>query len=67
MRQGLGPMQDGEEVVLEVEKIGKLMVHVSDPLKRKWPFEVDSERARRIRESSGQGQGPRQAPGQAAR
>ena len=28
---GLGPMQDGEEVVIEIEKIGKMSVKVKDP------------------------------------
>ena len=34
--EGLGPMQDGEECVIEIEKIGRMRVHVRDPLKRKW-------------------------------
>ncbi|MEW6597692.1 MAG: fumarylacetoacetate hydrolase family protein [Pseudomonadota bacterium] len=39
--QGLGPMQDGEICELEIEKIGRLSVQVSDPLKRQWPFKID--------------------------
>ncbi|MBI4203163.1 MAG: fumarylacetoacetate hydrolase family protein [Chloroflexi bacterium] len=34
--EGLGPLQDGDQVDLEVKGIGKLTVNVSDPLKRTW-------------------------------
>jgi 2-keto-4-pentenoate hydratase/2-oxohepta-3-ene-1,7-dioic acid hydratase in catechol pathway len=34
--EGLGPMQDGETCTIEVEKIGRFSIHISDPLKRKW-------------------------------
>jgi len=34
--EGLGPMQDGEECVIEIEKIGMMRVRVRDHLKRKW-------------------------------
>lgn len=33
---GLGPMQDGEEVVIEIEHLGRMAVKVKDPYKRKW-------------------------------
>ena len=36
---GLGPMQDGETVVIEIDKIGKMTVHVNDPYKREWNIE----------------------------
>lgn len=36
---GLGPMQDGETVVIEIDKIGKMTVHVKDPYKREWNIE----------------------------
>jgi 2-keto-4-pentenoate hydratase/2-oxohepta-3-ene-1,7-dioic acid hydratase in catechol pathway len=36
---GLGPLQDGEKVVIEIEKIGKMTVYVRDPYKRKWNIE----------------------------
>ncbi|HUX67462.1 MAG TPA: fumarylacetoacetate hydrolase family protein [Terriglobales bacterium] len=39
--QGLGPMQDGETCSLEISGIGRLTVTVSDPLQRRWPFEID--------------------------
>ena len=34
--EGLGPMQDGELCEIELEKIGRMAVHVRDPLKREW-------------------------------
>ena len=33
---GLGPIQDGETVTIDIEKVGSMSVKVSDPLKRKW-------------------------------
>jgi 2-keto-4-pentenoate hydratase/2-oxohepta-3-ene-1,7-dioic acid hydratase in catechol pathway len=34
--EGLGPLQDGEVCEIEVEKVGRMTVHVRDPLKRQW-------------------------------
>ena len=34
--EGLGALQDGETVEIEIEKIGRMALKVSDPLKRKW-------------------------------
>ena len=34
--EGLGPVQDGETLELLIHGIGKLTVHVEDPLKRTW-------------------------------
>ena len=34
--EGLGALQDGETVELEIEKIGRMSLTVSDPLKRSW-------------------------------
>src|ERR1700686_4273466 len=34
--EGLGALQDGETVELEIQNIGKMGLKVSDPLKRKW-------------------------------
>lgn len=34
--EGLGALQDGETVEIEIEKIGKMSLNVSDPLKRTW-------------------------------
>lgn len=33
---GLGPLQDGDRVTMETERIGRLSVTVEDPLKRHW-------------------------------
>ena len=32
--EGLGPLQDGETGVIEIQGIGRMTIHVSDPLKR---------------------------------
>ncbi len=34
--EGLGPLQDGEVVDFEIHGIGRMRLHVSDPLKRTW-------------------------------
>jgi 2-keto-4-pentenoate hydratase/2-oxohepta-3-ene-1,7-dioic acid hydratase in catechol pathway len=34
--EGLGALQDGETVDIEIQNIGKMTLRVSDPLKRKW-------------------------------
>jgi 2-keto-4-pentenoate hydratase/2-oxohepta-3-ene-1,7-dioic acid hydratase in catechol pathway len=34
--EGLGALQDGETVEIEIERIGKMTLDVVDPLKRKW-------------------------------
>lgn len=51
--QGLGAMQDGEKVRLEIEGIGDITVNVSDPLKRRWAKGVDTATAQSVRENSG--------------
>ena len=38
--EGLGPLQDGEVVELEIEKVGRMRLKVKDPLKRKWERSV---------------------------
>jgi len=48
--QGLGPVQDGERVEIEVEGVGRMAVKVQDPLKRSWPKEIDEDMARFVRE-----------------
>ena len=47
--QGLAPLQDGDELVLEVEKVGSLHLRVEDPAKRDWPRGVDQAMADRMR------------------
>jgi 2-keto-4-pentenoate hydratase/2-oxohepta-3-ene-1,7-dioic acid hydratase in catechol pathway len=34
--EGLGALQDGEVVEMEIERIGRMQLTVADPLKRKW-------------------------------
>lgn len=51
--QGLGAMQDGDYIEVEIEKVGKFGFHVSDPLKRRWDRGVDEATARAVRENSG--------------
>ena len=47
--QGLGPLQHGDHAVMEIEKVGKLEVNVTDEQRRTWPYEVDEEMAARAR------------------
>src|SRR5439155_15458081 len=34
--EGLGPLQDGEVVDFEIHGVGRMRLHVRDPLKRTW-------------------------------
>jgi 2-keto-4-pentenoate hydratase/2-oxohepta-3-ene-1,7-dioic acid hydratase in catechol pathway len=34
--EGLGALQDGETVEIEIERIGRMSLNVADPLKRSW-------------------------------
>ena len=34
--EGLGALQDGETVEIEIEKIGRMQLRVADPLQRRW-------------------------------
>ncbi len=47
--QGLGAMQDGDQLEMEIERVGKLSVNVVDPQKREWPRGIDKEMAGRVR------------------
>jgi 2-keto-4-pentenoate hydratase/2-oxohepta-3-ene-1,7-dioic acid hydratase in catechol pathway len=38
--EGLSPLQDGEFCEIELEKIGRMGLHVRDPLKRQWERSV---------------------------
>ena len=51
--QGLGAMQEGDSIDVEVEGVGRFSIRVSDPLKRRWPKGVDELTARDIREGTG--------------
>ncbi len=39
--QQIGPVQDGETVTIEIERIGRFSVKIHDQQKRKWPKEID--------------------------
>jgi len=58
--QGLGAMQDGDHIEIEIEKVGKFGFDVTDPLKRKWARGVDTATAQAVREGTG-------APGSSVR
>lgn len=51
--EGLGALQDGETVEIEIERIGKMQLRVADPLERKWERGVymgaDSTNAEAVR------------------
>ena len=51
--QGLGALQDGDHVDMEITRIGRLSFDVVDPLKRRWPRGVDETTAADIRANSG--------------
>ncbi len=59
--QGIGPLQDGEHAVIDIEGVGRLPFRVSDPLKRRWPKEIDEVSAKDLREGAG-GPGRRTRP-----
>lgn len=48
---GLGALQDGDEVVIEIQEIGSFAVSVKDPMKRSWPKGIDQTIAERLKES----------------
>jgi 2-keto-4-pentenoate hydratase/2-oxohepta-3-ene-1,7-dioic acid hydratase in catechol pathway len=47
--QGLGALQDGDQVEMTITGIGTLEVNVRDPQRREWPRGVDQEMAARQR------------------
>ena len=59
--QGLGAMQEGDNIDVEVEGVGRFSIQVSDPLKRRWPKGVDELTAQDNREGTGP-PGARQRP-----
>ena len=58
--QGLGALQDGDHVEMEISRIGRLTVNVADPSKRRWPRGVDEATAADVRNGTG-------GPGQKSR
>ena len=47
--QGLGALQDGDQVDMSIENVGSLSVNVRDPQKREWPRGIDTAMAERQR------------------
>jgi 2-keto-4-pentenoate hydratase/2-oxohepta-3-ene-1,7-dioic acid hydratase in catechol pathway len=47
--QGLGALQDGDQVEMTIDGIGALAVSVRDPQRRQWPRGIDQEMAERQR------------------
>ena len=44
---GIGPLQDGDTVEMEIEGLGRLNLKVRDDLKRQWPRETRAQRQAR--------------------
>ena len=59
--QGLGALQDGDQVEIEISRIGRLAFNVADPSKRRWPRGVDEATAEAVRTGSG-GPGSKSRP-----
>ena len=51
--QGLGALQHGDRVEMEISRIGRLTFNVADPLRRRWPRGIDEVTAADIRSGSG--------------
>jgi 2-keto-4-pentenoate hydratase/2-oxohepta-3-ene-1,7-dioic acid hydratase in catechol pathway len=51
--QGLGALQHGDTVEMEITGIGRISFQISDPQKRKWPTGVDEVTAADIRNGTG--------------
>ncbi|HUG13897.1 MAG TPA: fumarylacetoacetate hydrolase family protein [Thermomicrobiales bacterium] len=51
--QGLGPLQDGDNVSMTIEGIGTIEVDVRDDLRRQWSREIDREMGDRVRGTAG--------------
>lgn len=47
--QGIGAIQHGDRVDMEIEGLGRLSVGVQDPLKRTWPRGIDKGMAERVK------------------
>jgi 2-keto-4-pentenoate hydratase/2-oxohepta-3-ene-1,7-dioic acid hydratase in catechol pathway len=59
--QGLGAMQDGDNINIEIDQLGGFSFSVKDSLKRKWEKGIDEETAEDIRKGTG-GPGRRKRP-----
>lgn len=47
--QGIGAIQDGDKVEMEIDRLGRLTVQVQDPQKRSWPRGIDRSMADMVR------------------
>ena len=63
--QGLGSMQDGDDVTTSVSGIGSFTLHTRDTHSREWQRGIDEEMARRVRET-GSGREGSQLTGRAS-
>jgi hypothetical protein len=45
--QGLGAIQDGDKIEIEIQNLNRLTVYVKDDLKREWPKGIDQATADR--------------------
>ncbi len=59
--QGLGAMQDGDRIEMEISRIGRFAVNVADPSKRRWPRGIDKATAADVI-SGGGGPGSKSRP-----
>lgn len=59
--QGLGAMQDGDRIEMEISRVGRLTLNVTDPSKRRWPRGVDAVTAADVRAGTG-GPGSKSRP-----
>jgi 2-keto-4-pentenoate hydratase/2-oxohepta-3-ene-1,7-dioic acid hydratase in catechol pathway len=50
--QGLGAMQDGDQISMTIAGVDTLEVSVRDPQGRDWPRGIDQEMANRVRTRS---------------
>ena len=51
--QGLGALQDGDKVELEITNIGRLTFAIEDPMKRRWDRGIDEATAAGVRSGTG--------------
>ncbi len=65
--EGLGALQDGETIEIEIQRIGRMSLRVADPLKRKWERGIymgadstNPEAVRRHRPPDGAASSPQQ-------
>ncbi|MCO5176004.1 MAG: fumarylacetoacetate hydrolase family protein [Thermomicrobiales bacterium] len=47
--QGLGAVQDGDEVITAIDSIGSFTLHVRDDMERAWQRGIDTEMAERVK------------------